>query len=288
MRTVVCVKQVPDSTIVKFDVRTNTLENVHYIMDPIDEISISEAIKIREKNGGEVISITLGPPRAEKVLRSCLKMGVDQAIHLCDEAFDNIDAHSTSSILARQTARLQYDLILCGNQSMDEGNGFVGAGIAEYLNLPLVTAVTRIDVFTDTNTAVVHRRLKGGDREIVETPLPAVFTIDSVLTNPIYPQLRTILTGLRKAITRIDAQSLGVDVRCLEPTLALLNISQPKPRLKKTATIDSSLSPAERMKLIISGGVQQKSSKAIEKLPSAAAADIIQFLIDNGIISKER
>ncbi|TET86619.1 MAG: electron transfer flavoprotein beta subunit/FixA family protein [Dehalococcoidia bacterium] len=287
MRTVVCVKQVPDSTTVKFDIRTNSLENIHYIMDPIDEVAVSEAIGIRGKSGGEVIAITLGPPRAEEVLRSCLKMGGDQAIHLCDEAFDNLDVHSTSVILAKQIARVQYDLILCGNESMDEGNGFVGAGIAETLNLPLVTAVTRIDIFADTNTAIVHRRLKGGDREIVESPLPAVFTVDSVLTKPIYPPLRTILAGLKKKITRLDAKAAGIDVKDIERTVAPLGISQPKPRLKKTATIDSSLSPAERMKLIISGGVQQKGSKTIEKLPETAAAEIIQFLIDNDIISKE-
>ena len=177
MNTVVCVKQVPDCAVVKYDIRTNCLENVHYIIDPIDEISVSEALKIRERNGGEVTAITLGPPRAEKVMRSCLKMGVDHAIHLCDESFDHIDSYSTSYILAKYVGKMKYDLILCGNQSMDEGNGYVGAGIARYLKLPLVTAVTRIDIFTDTMTATVHRRLKGGDREIIESPLPAVLTV---------------------------------------------------------------------------------------------------------------
>ncbi len=288
MRTVVCAKQVPDSTIVKFDIRTDSIQNVHYIMDPIDEVTISEAIRIRDKTGGNVTAITLGPPRAEEVLRSCLKMGIDKAIHICDDTFDSLDACTTSIILSKQIAKLQYDLILCGNQSMDEGNGFVGAGIAETLHLPLVTGVTRIDIFADTNTAVVHRRLKGGDREVIETPLPAVFACDSVLTGPVYPRLRTILDGLKKDIIMVAPLSLGIDVEGIEPALALLRVSQPKPRLKKTATIDSSLSPAERMKLIISGGVQQKSSKAVEKTPDAAASEIIQFLIDNGIVSKEK
>ena len=287
MRSIVCVKQVPDSTTVKFDIRTNSLENIHYIMDPIDEVAVSEAIRIREKNGGEVTAVTLGPPRSGEVLRSCLKMGADQAIHLCDEAFDDLDVYSTSIVLSRVIAKRQYDLILCGNESMDEGNGFVGAGIAETLHLPLVRAVTRIDIFADTNTAILHRRLKGGDREIVESPLPAVFTVDSVLTKPLYPPLRTILAGLKKKIAKLDAEAIGIDVRDIEPMVVLLGISQPKPRLKKTTTIDSSLSPAERMKLITLGGVQQKSSKTIEKLPHAAAAEIVQFLIDNGIISKE-
>ncbi len=287
MRIVVCVKQVPDSSIVKFDLLTKALGNVYYIMDPIDEVSVSEAVKIRQKSGGQITALTLGPDRAVEVLRSCLKMGVDEAIHLCDEAFDNLDPYSTSLILARQIANFQYGLILCGSQSMDEGSGFVGAGIAESLNLPLVTAVTRIDIFAGTSTATVHRRLKGGDREVVETPLPAVLAVDIALTKPIYPQLRTTLSGLKKDIIRFGAQSLGVDLGGLQPTLSTPSISQPKPRLKKTAAIDSSLPPAERMKLIISGGIRDKKSSTIDKPPEAAAAEIIQFLISHGIISKQ-
>jgi electron transfer flavoprotein beta subunit len=288
MKTVVCVKQVPDSAIVRFDLRTKTLANIHYTMDPIDEVTVSEAIKIRERTGGKVTALTLGPPRAEEVLRSCLKMGVDEAIHLCDEAFDNLDPSLTSEILARKIATLEHDLVLCGRESMDACNGFVGIGIAEFLRLPVVTAVTRIDVFADTKTAVVHRRLKGGDREIVETPLPAVLTVDVVLTKPVYPRLRTILEGLKKHITRLDAPALGIDHHALDPGFSPLVVSQPKPRLKKTATIDSSLSPHERMKLIASGGVQDKGSKTVKKHPHDAAAEIVQFLLSNGIISKRQ
>jgi electron transfer flavoprotein beta subunit len=288
MRTVVCVKQVPDSTIVKFDLITKSLENVYYILDPIDEVSISEAIKIREKNGGDVTAITLGAPRAENVLRRCLKMGVDSVVHLCNEGFDNLDSYSTSTILAKYISKLKYDLVLCGNQSMDEANGYVGTGIASLLDLPLVTGVTRIDIFADTNSAVVHRRLRGGDREIIETPLPAVLTVESVLSTPIYPRLRTILSGLKKDILKLDTQSSDFDLQSIESTLEILSISQPKPRLKKTATIDCSLSPHERMKLIASGGVQQKSSNVVKKQPNEAASDIIKFLIDNGIITVKR
>ena len=285
MRVVVCVKQVPDQTLVKFNIETGSLNNIHYLMDPVDEASVSEAIRIRERNGGEVIAISLGPPRTEDVLRTCLKMGVDEAIHLRDEIFDNLDIYSISTVLAKQIARLKYDIILCGRESMDECNGFLGAGIAEWLDLPLVTSVTRLDVFADTMTARVHRRIKGGDREILEAPLPAVFAVESVLAKPIYPPLRTILAGLKKQIIKVDAKSLGVDKDSIQPMLAVLSVSQPKPRLKKTATIDSKLSAHERMKLLMSGGTQQKSSKTIEKPPQAAVAEIIQFLISHGIIS---
>ncbi|HXZ94596.1 MAG TPA: electron transfer flavoprotein subunit beta/FixA family protein [Dehalococcoidia bacterium] len=287
MKIIVCIKQVPDPTVVKFNIEIGALDNVRYILDPVDEVAVSEAIKIRERDGGKVTAISLGPPRVEEALRTCLKMGVDEAIHLCDEAFDNLDVYSTSIVLAKFIAMSQYDLILCGRESVDEGTGFLGAGIAEWLNLPLVTAVTRLDIFADTKTARVHRRLKGGDREILECQLPAVFTVESVLRKPVYPPLKTILAGLKRGVTKVDAKSLGLDMRSIEPAIARVGISQPKPRLKKTATIDSKLSAHERMKLLMSGGTQQKGSKTIEKAPPQAAAELIQFLIANGIISKQ-
>jgi len=286
MRIVVCVKEIPDPTILKFNLETNTFENIRYIMDPVDEVAVSEAIRIRKRSGGEVITISLGPPRTEEVLRTCLKMGVDEAIHISDEGLVNLDAYASSIVLAKMISKLQYDFILCGKESMDESSGFLGAGIAEWLNLPLVAAVTRLDIFADTRTARIHRRVKGGDREILESPLPAVFTVESSLCKPVYPPLRTILTGRKKNITKVDAKSLGIEPRSLEPTITVISISQPKPRLKKTATIDSKLPPHERIKLITAGGVGQKGSKTIEKPPQAAASEIIQFLIANGIISK--
>lgn len=287
MKIIVCIKQVPDPTVVKFNIETGALDNIRYMLDPVDEVAVSEAIKIRERDGGKVTAISLGPPRVEEALRTCLKMGVDEAIHLCDEAFDNLDVYSTSIVLAKFISKHQYDLILCGRESIDEGTGFLGAGIAEWLNLPLISAVTRLDIFADTKTARVHRRLKGGDREILECQLPAVFTVESVLRKPVYPPLKTILAGLKKGVTRVNAKSLGIDLRSIEPALAVVSISQPKPRLKKTATIDSKLSAQERMKLLMSGGTQQKGSKTIEKAPQQAAAELIQFLIANGIISKQ-
>ena len=285
MRTIVLVKQVPDPTVVKFNIETGCLDNVNYVIDPTDEVALSEAIAIRNKTAGHVVAITLGPPGTEDVLRTCLKMGADEAIHVCDEVFQDLDQCCVSRILAHAIARVPFDLILCSKESADRGNGFIGAAIAQYLGLPLVTAVTRIDIFADTNTAVVHRRVKGGDREIVESPLPALFAVETILSKPLYPPLRTILAGLNRHVTRLDAQSLGIDMTTIHPAMALVRVSQPKPRLKKTATIDSSLSPHERMKLIAAGGAQQKSSKLVEKIARAAAEDIVKFLIDKGIIS---
>jgi electron transfer flavoprotein alpha/beta subunit len=103
----------------------------------------------------------------------------------------------------------------------------------------------------------------------------------------VYPPLKTILAGIKKSVTRIDARALGIDLKSIEPATAVVGISQPKPRLKKTAQIDSKLTAHERMKLLMAGGAQQKGSKTIEKAPQQAAAELIQFLIANGIIFKQ-
>jgi len=285
MRIAVCVKWIIDPSVVRFNIETNSLEYIFHEMDSVDEAVLSEAISIKHRiDGVEVIAITLGPPIAEEVLRNCLKKGVDDAIHLYDQAFSNLDAYSTSIVLAKLLARLQCQLILCGNESSDEGNGFIGAGIAEWLDLPLVTAVTDLEILKDRNLAVAHRRVKGGSREVVQCSLPVVLAIDGVSRKRVYPRLCTVLAGLRKEITRIDAESLGIKPGSIEPRMAVKSLSEHKPRLKKGMTIDSNLPPAERIKLILSGGFQQKSANTIEKAPDESAAEIIQFLMDNRII----
>src|SRR4030042_431304 len=213
IKIIVCSKQVPDPTVVTFNIETGKLDNVNYLIDPVDEVAVSEAIRVRDRDGGKVTVISLGPPQAEEALRTALKMGADEAVHLCDEAFDNLDSYSTSVIIAKQIAKLEYDIVLCGRESADENNGFLGAAIAEWMDLPLVQAVTRLDVFSDTKTARGHRRLRGGDREILECSLPAVFTVETVLRKPVYAPLKTILAGLKKEVKQVDAKSLGVEDR---------------------------------------------------------------------------
>jgi electron transfer flavoprotein alpha/beta subunit len=113
-------------------------------------------------------------------------------------------------------------------------------------------------------------------------------TVDSVLTAPAYPRLRTVLAGMKKEIERVDPRSLGLDPALSEPAAQVVGISQPKPRLKRTAAIDSSLSATERMHFLMSGGMQQKKSNVVQKEPAAAAAEIIQFLVEKGIISRSQ
>jgi len=285
VKVIVCVKQVPDPNLIKFNIESDAVEDVYYIANPCDMVALEEAIRIKEELGmGEVTAITLGPIRAKRVLRTCLTMGADKAIRLWDKSFENLGPHGVSIILAEAMSKLGYDLILCGKISIDEADGYVGSAIAELLNLPQVSAITRLEISPDRKKATIHRRLERGDREIVECPLPAVFTADESLAQPRYASLPTCIAGTKKEIAELDAKWLGLELGNLKPTTQVQSISQPKPRLKKGFSIDSSLSASDRLKSIMSGGIKEKKSATIEQPPEAAAGEIIRFLTQNRII----
>lgn len=285
VKVVVCAKQVPDPNLIKFNIESDAVEDVYYMTNPCDKVALEEAIRIKEELGmGEVTAITVGPMEAERVLRTCLTMGADKAIRLWDKSFENLDPHGISIILAEAISKLGYDLVLCGKISVDEADSYTGSAIAELLNLPQVSAITRLEISPDRKKATVHRRLERGDREIVECPLPAVFTADESLAQPRYASLPTYIAGARKEIVELDAKWLGLELGNLKPTTQVQSISQPKPRLKKGFTIDSSLSVSDRLKSIMSGGIKEKKSELIEEPPEAAASKIIRFLTENKII----
>ena len=133
MHFVVCIKQVPDTTDVKIDPKTNTLmrEGVAAIVNPFDMYAIEEALRLREKHGGTVTVITMGPPQAEAALREALGYGADAAVLLSDKAFAGADTWATALTLARAIEKLgNADLIFCGKQAIDGDTAQVGPGIA--------------------------------------------------------------------------------------------------------------------------------------------------------------
>jgi len=287
MRIIVCVKQVPDTTVpLQIDTKTNSFkeEGVIYVLNPQDKCALEEAIRIKERVGGEVTAITLGPPRSKKALRSCLAMGADKAIHIYDNSFE-LDAYATSVVLAKAISTLPYDLILCGKQAIDDNAGLVGPGIAETLGLPGVFGVTRIELSPDTQTMVVHRKIERGDREVVECPIPAVLTMESGINEPRYPSLPDHMAALKAQIPTLDHASLNIHPGTLTRMMQVVGVSSPRPRPKKLFVPDSTLPPAERMKLMLSGGVAEKKSELLTGPPSQVASKIIQYLIREKILS---
>ncbi len=212
MDIIVCIKQVPDTADVKINPETNTLvrEGVQSIINPFDMYAIEEGIRLKEKHGGKVIAITMGPPQAESALREAIAMGVDEAILITDRAFAGSDTYATSYTLSRAIDRIaNYDLILCGKQASDGDTAQVGPGIATHLDLPQVTYVKKI-VSIDKEKAVVERMTEEG-YDVVEVSLPALFTVVKEINEPRPPSLRGKMRAKKVEIPKWTAEDLDVD-----------------------------------------------------------------------------
>lgn len=187
MNIIVCIKQVPDTTDVKINPETNTLvrEGIPNIINPFDVYAIEEAIRLKEKFGGKVSVISLGPPQSINALKEAVGMGADEAIQLSDPAFAGSDSWATSYTLALAIKKIgKFDIILCGKQAIDGDTGQVGPGIASQLGITQLTYVFRIiKLDPEARTITVERLLEEG-REIVEATLPALLTVVKDINQP--------------------------------------------------------------------------------------------------------
>jgi electron transfer flavoprotein beta subunit len=191
MKIIVCIKQVPDTTDVKIDPKTNTLirEGVPSIVNPFDMYALEEGLRLREKLSGSVTVITMGPPQAKEALREAISLGVDDAVLISDRAFAGSDTLATSYTLAAAIRKIgAYDLIVCGKQAIDGDTAQVGPGIAECLGNPFVAFVKKIEEISD-NTMRVERMMETG-HDVLELPLPAVVTVVKEINEPRMPSLR--------------------------------------------------------------------------------------------------
>jgi len=212
MNVVVCLKQVPGTTEVKIDPHTNTLirQGIKNIINPFDTYALEEGVRVRERYGGKVTVISMGPPQAEEALREAISVGADEVILLSDRAFAGADTWATSYTLARAVDRLaQYDLIICGRQTIDGDTGQVGPELAEMLGIPFVAYVSQIEELANGYMRV--QRMVEEGHEVIETPLPAVITVVKEINVPRLPSLRGLAKSKSAVIPIWTAQELGVD-----------------------------------------------------------------------------
>ena len=210
MNIVVCVKQVPDTAAVILptaDGSAIALDDIPWVMNPYDEYALEEALRIKEREGGAVTVICLGPERAVATLRSAAAMGADRLVHLADAAFEGSDAHATAAVLAAAVKGLEYDLIWCGKMAVDDACGYVGAALAELLGLAHIAAVVKVE--TGDGKVTAHRETEAGTA-VMRCPLPAVLTADKGLNEPRYPKAIDIMKAKRKEVQTKDAAALGV------------------------------------------------------------------------------
>ncbi|MGI6367324.1 MAG: electron transfer flavoprotein subunit beta/FixA family protein [Anaerolineae bacterium] len=190
MRIVVCIKSVPESTAVEFDLERGTMrrEGVGTIINPFDMYAVEEGIRQAERHGGTVTALCMGPGQADRELREALAMGCDRAVLLSARAFAGADTLATAYTLAVAIRALGgADLVICGKQAIDGDTGQVGPGIAQRLGMVPLTYVSRIhSIDQDAGKIVVERLLEDGT-ELVEAPLPAVITVLKGINTPRYP-----------------------------------------------------------------------------------------------------
>ena len=214
MKIAVCIKQVPDTTDVKIDPKTNTLvrEGVASITNPFDEYAVEEALLIKEKHGGEVHVISMGPPQAIEVLKNALAVGVDKAYLLSDPAFAGADTLATAYTLSKMIEKIgEVDLVICGKQAIDGDTAQVGPGIATRLGIPQLTYVSKVREIDAAKKRIVVERLLENGREVVESSLPVVITVVKDINEPRLPSLLGIKKAARAQIPTLTAKDIGAD-----------------------------------------------------------------------------
>jgi len=213
VKIAVCVKQVPDTTRVQIDPETKTLvrEGVESVLNPLDTFAVEEALRVRERLGGCVTAITLGPRQAEAMLRQVLALGVDEGVLVTGPAFAGSDTWATSYALARAVQTLGgFDLILCGKQAIDGDTGHVGPELAVHLGLPQATYVRRIRQVAPDHAVV--ERLTDSGWEVLRLPLPAVMTVVKDLNEPRLPNLEDLCRGRFASLKTFGHEDIRADL----------------------------------------------------------------------------
>jgi len=213
MKIAVLIKQVPDTTDVKIDPETNTLkrEGVESIINPFDMYAIEEALRTKEKLGeAEVVAVTMGPPQAEAALREAISMGCDSGILLSDRKFAGSDTWATSYTLSQAIKKLgSVKIMFFGKQASDGDTAQVGPGVSTHLDVPQVTYVKRIEKIDSTSARVERMTEEGYD--IVEAPIPVVFTVVKEINEPRLPSLKGKMKAKKAEITVWTADDIGCD-----------------------------------------------------------------------------
>lgn len=200
-------------------------DGAEFIINPYDEYAIEEAIQVRDSHGGEVTVITVGSEEAEKQLRTALAMGADKAVLVnIEDDLDYSDQYTTAKIIAEFLKDKEADLIIGGNVAIDGGTGQVGPRVAELLDIPYVTTITKLEI--DGSTVTVVRDVEG-DSEIIQTSLPLLVTAQQGLNDPRYPSLPGIMKAKKKPLDELELDDLDLEEDDVEAKTKTIEIYLP-------------------------------------------------------------
>ena len=229
MKTLVTVKRVPDpeTTIrVKPDGSGIITDNVKYVINPFDEIAIEEALRIKEKLGGEVVLASIGAKVVTEQLRTGLAMGADRAVLiLCEQELDSL---AVARVFAKLVDKEKPDLVVMGKQAIDDDSNQAGQMLAALLDWPQATFASKVEFATDQKSVQVTREVDGG-LETVGFSLPGIITADLRLNEPRYASLPGIMKARKKEIKEVSIADLGADVT------SRLKVQKLEPPAKKQA-----------------------------------------------------
>ena len=255
MKILACIKQVPakDAPLAIAEGGVWIREaDVTFEMNEPDSFALEEALRLKEKHGGEVVAISMGPERVKQTIKEALAKGADRGIHIADDKFYALDPLGSARSLAAAIEKESPDLVLTGLQSDDHGFGQTGVLLAALLGLPHATLIMQIEVAD--GRMKLKRELEAGWFQWVELPLPAVLSIQSGSNKVRYATLKGIMAAKKKEIATIARESLGVSS---EATQRIERIYMPQ-KSKKTE--------------FISGTPKEAAGKLIERLRHEARA----------------
>ncbi len=260
MKIVVCVKQVPrrdDLLRINADKTWVEEASLSFEANESDAYALEEGLRLKEKHGGEVVVVTLGPADASKTIKEGLAKGADRAIHLLDSAFEHLDAMATARSLAAAISAESPDLVLTGLQSDDLGYGQTGVLLAELLGTAHASIVIALESSEDGAELRVKRELESGWFQWVTMKLPAVVTIQSGINKPRYASLKGIMGAKKKTVDQRSAADLGLGAEALAPREVIGVLSFP---------------------------VREKKTEILEGDPETVAAKLVAKLRGSGII----
>jgi electron transfer flavoprotein beta subunit len=247
MNIIVCVKQVPAKD-APLAIAGNWIKEseIGFETNEPDTYALEEALRLKEKHGGEVIALSLGPERAKQTIKEALAKGADRGIHITDDSFAQLDPLGAAKLLAEAIAAQKCDLVLTGLQSEDHGFGQTGVLLASLLNLPHTTLIMQVEVLE--GRLKLKREWEAGWFQWWECPLPAVLSIQSGINKVRYATLKGIMAAKKKEIAVVTRESLGV---ALEATQRIERIYVPT-KTKKTE--------------FLTGAPKEAAAKLVEKL----------------------
>lgn len=285
MRICVCVKQV-FFTGIPFEIDEESGKGLQkgseriYTMNRPDRSALEVAIQLRNKIGGAVFAVTLGPSEANEVLYACLGRGADEGIHIVDDYFNATDPYLTALCLSRVIRNLGCDLILCGAGSCDSNNSQVPSILAELLDLPQISRVIKLKCHYTSMTVRATRRLSKGNREIVEAPLPAVIGVEAAIAEPHYVSIHSRTAASRRGMIKTHSSvSLLEEMGGQSPLLHEIRQSLPRPRPRAIIAPDAKTSASQRLQFIMTGGIAAKEdSTLLEGESEKTLGEIVKVL----------